>query len=342
MAKASKYTKPLLILDVENLQVTTHAVIPTGNSEDIISYKLMLINKINKKQETLKTENIRFPHVIQQCSKWASLIFSTFYSELFNSLSEFMHAPEAYLNLLIAKPSNINKFTLEIIENLFLNNHLTGFADCVDLALNLFQELFVNSIQELVHQYPKRSVGEDGKPFWNNLRRFPTPIYLCDFVHDEMTQIFITSAAKLFSNFFQFVVPDEKHRQEIVKSKIRMSSQCQVPTLNEQLEGVVGIGTNEIEKELLRMKELVRGKNFEGSKPLKNLTLKSTKFQAEISDFIFSASNLRAMNFDLNLTKKYKAEHIAFNVTPNLEQINSIAASLSVIDILKICTVSLD
>ena len=59
-----------------------------------------------------------------------------------------------------------------------------------------------------------------------------------------------------------------------------------------------------------------------------------------MSDFIFASTNFRAMNFHLNLMKQYKVDHIAFGVTPNIELLSSIAASLNIIDILKYCTVS--
>ena len=53
MNKSKIFTKPLLILDIENLNVTTHAVIPTGNVDDIIGYKELLKKKMNKRRYTL-------------------------------------------------------------------------------------------------------------------------------------------------------------------------------------------------------------------------------------------------------------------------------------------------
>jgi hypothetical protein len=55
-------------------------------------------------------------------------------------------------------------------------------------------------------------------------------------------------------------------------------------------------------------------------------------------DFLYSAANIRCMNYKLTLCQRYKVEQTAFQIRPNLDMISSIPANLCVIDLIKFCT----
>jgi hypothetical protein len=44
------------------------------------------------------------------------------------------------------------------------------------------------------------------------------------------------------------------------------------------------------------------------------------------------------MNYKLTLCKKYKVEQTAFQITPNLDMVSDLPASLAAIDLIKYCT----
>lgn len=67
---------------------------------------------------------------------------------------------------------------------------------------------------------------------------------------------------------------------------------------------------------------------------------KTDEFYDDILNFIFSCANLRCLNFGLEEIKKYKVEQVAFSITPNLDILSSISASLMSIDLIKHCVVS--
>lgn len=74
---------------------------------------------------------------------------------------------------------------------------------------------------------------------------------------------------------------------------------------------------------------------------LNPLTIKdsfSKPHYGQILDFIYSAANIRCMNYKLTLCKKYKVETTAFRITPNLDTISNLPASLAAIDLVKFCT----
>lgn len=55
-----------------------------------------------------------------------------------------------------------------------------------------------------------------------------------------------------------------------------------------------------------------------------------------IVNFVFSASNLRALNFNLSLTEKMKVQQIAGNIVPAVGSTNAIVSGLQVIQVVKL------
>ena len=52
----------------------------------------------------------------------------------------------------------------------------TSFDDCIVWARLKFEELYNNSIQQLLYNFPKDSVTSTGTPFWSGPKRAPTPL----------------------------------------------------------------------------------------------------------------------------------------------------------------------
>jgi hypothetical protein len=139
--KAREQSKLLIILDVEDLEVTTHAMIPTGNRIDIEEYERNLKSKVNKEDNHLK-ECLEYPYLNHHCVLWAQKTFENFFEKIFFELSEFTHHPGNYLKKLAENQEDTygwKNYILELIKEIFVNQTLHNFADCVDVAIDLFQ-----------------------------------------------------------------------------------------------------------------------------------------------------------------------------------------------------------
>jgi Ubiquitin-activating enzyme active site len=112
------------------------------------------------------------------------------------------------------------RYILELIKEIFLNKNLHNFADCVDIAINLFTELFHIKILEQITKYPEDLITKEGKPFWNNTRRFPEPIAIKTNLYGDLNIIFVKSTAILLCIFFGFDVPSPDIVTDIIKNKI--------------------------------------------------------------------------------------------------------------------------
>lgn len=62
---------------------------------------------------------------------------------------------------------------------MYITNESKSFAKCVEMAVNIFWDVFHNQIAQLLHAFPHDHIIEDtGKPFWSGLKRAPEVIQL--------------------------------------------------------------------------------------------------------------------------------------------------------------------
>jgi ubiquitin-activating enzyme E1 len=65
---------------------------------------------------------------------------------------------------------------LEVILNFLVKEKPIGFDECIVWARLKFEELFSNTLKQLLYNFPKDSVTSQGVPFWSGPKRAPDPI----------------------------------------------------------------------------------------------------------------------------------------------------------------------
>ena len=91
------------------------------------------------------------------------------------------------------------------------------------MAIDLFMDFFHVKILEQLNEYPETLVTEDGKPFWNNIRRLPEPMSINTILHGDLNVIFVRSTSILLCRLFGFEVPAPDVAIEIITNKIQNS-----------------------------------------------------------------------------------------------------------------------
>lgn len=64
----------------------------------------------------------------------------------------------------------------------------------------MFQSIFYNQIAQLIHSLPLDQKGENGKPFWSDLKRPPHPIEFDS--KDPLHLEFVQAAANIYAHIF--------------------------------------------------------------------------------------------------------------------------------------------
>jgi ubiquitin-activating enzyme E1 len=78
-------------------------------------------------------------------------------------------------------------------------------GDCITWARFLFEELFVNSIKQLLHNFPADKLTSAGVPFWSGSKKPPSPLVFSR--EDPLHISFIVSVANLRAEMFG-IAPD--------------------------------------------------------------------------------------------------------------------------------------
>lgn len=70
----------------------------------------------------------------------------------------------------------LQKETIEGIYNSLVKNKPTLFEECIAWARLKFEDLYSNTIKQLLFNFPKDAVTSSGTPFWSGPKRAPDPI----------------------------------------------------------------------------------------------------------------------------------------------------------------------
>lgn len=89
---------------------------------------------------------------------------------------------------------------LEAVQRLVAAQQKHSYEACVELARNMFQDIFYNQIAQLIHSFPLDHKTENGKLFWSGLKRAPEPIKFDP--NDPRHVEFIQSSANIYAHIF--------------------------------------------------------------------------------------------------------------------------------------------
>lgn len=93
-------------------------------------------------------------------------------------------------------------------------NESKSYSKCVEIAVNIFWDVFHNQIAQLLHAFPEDHVIEDtGKPFWSGLKRAPKVISLD--LHDPLQVQLIQATANILAFVFNIQL---ESNENVVKS----------------------------------------------------------------------------------------------------------------------------
>jgi ubiquitin-activating enzyme E1 len=154
-----------------------------------------------------------FPNNIEHCLQWGrELILEGHFvkePEITNNYIE----KENYLQTL---SQNLKLPTLEILDRT-INKRIKTFDECISWARNLFEELYVNKINQLLHNFPLDYVDQHGTPFWNSSKRPPTPINYDP--EDPLHLDFVVAGA--FLKAYTSGIIDNEHKPDNFSSQIQ-------------------------------------------------------------------------------------------------------------------------
>jgi len=262
-----------------------------------------------------------FPNNIEHCLQWGrELIFE----------GHFVKEPEItnnYIekeNYLATLSQNLKLPTLEILDRT-INNRIKTFDECILWARNVFEELYVNKINQLLHNFPIDYVDQHGTPFWSSSKRPPSPIYYDAEKPIHLDFIVSGSFLKAYTSGITITEfkPDNLDEQIAYIKKFSTS----IP-VKKFVPKKVKINTDETVKE--ETPEYTDEDEIKSQQILKKLPLpkEAQKFKMQVItfekdndnnyhiDFIHAASNLRAIGYGIKSVSRLDSKLIAGKIIP--------------------------
>ena len=108
---------------------------------------------------------------------------------------------------------------LENIKKLYGANKEKSYKTCVELSIDIFQDVFNYQIKQLLTAFPHDHIIEEtGKPFWSGLKRAPSAIELD--LNDPISLELIQAGANIYACMFNLPLEKDKKKVAEIASKI--------------------------------------------------------------------------------------------------------------------------
>jgi len=285
-----------------------------------------------------------FPYEISHTIQWARDLFDGLYNrrpEQVNSNAKTVFSiglVELSLRLQNKLGEEVAaETTKEIAEDIemaiqILDEKTDLMESCIQWAVNLFDNLFVEAIKHLQQQHPEGSVDEDGQAFWSGSRRMPKILeYRGDAADDDEVQQtinryivdFVKSAARL--RFEMYVCSDADGSTP---------SDAEVKSILAKADSYTG--KYNIADAVSKVDEKIKEQDGE-----LDVNLNVTEFEKDDEKnghvtFISAASNLRALTYGITPVDALETRRISGNIVPAMITTTALVSALSCIELIKL------
>jgi len=220
------------------------------------------------------------------------------------------------------------------------------FVDCIKWARNLFQRQFHNTIGQLLYNFPKDQITNNGDRFWSGNKRCP---HVLNFnVNNPIHLDFIVAASNLFAHIYG--ISQTRDRQYIAD----VVSKVQVPAFQPKT-GVTIFENDEqfkADMEEKKQKAATTNEQDEDSKinellnllpkhdEIRNIKIHPHEFEKDDDsnfhmDYIAATANLRAENYDIQTAERSKIKRIAGNIIPAIATTTAMVTGLVCLEVYK-------
>ncbi len=263
-----------------------------------------------------------FPTKIEDCIEWSKENFNTLFTNNIIAFKNFIcDTAEEYIKKLIQKPKTDFIDLVENIEELMnlldQENDEKRLEKIIYKALECFNDFYNIKIKELLKLNPIDKI-ENGKPFWNAIKRAPKVIEEID-IKDKLTKLFIESFTHILANCFginNIELNDDKINNII--SEFKKNNLNEINEKNYLLyienEEIFNKYKNEKLEKIKKYKEIINN-NLNIYRRIKEVE----EFEKDGLDnyhleFIQSSANLRAKNYSIEEADETKALMIAGSI----------------------------
>ncbi|CAK8690473.1 unnamed protein product [Clavelina lepadiformis] len=277
-----------------------------------------------------------FPNAIEHTLQWAREEFEGLFNNPAETVLQYFNDPKFMDKTLRLSGSEPVSKLQEVYECL-VKHKPQDFADCVKWARLRFQELYHNTIKQLLHNFPSDQTTSTGALFWSGPKRCPHPLQFS--VDNDTHMDYVVSTASLRATMYG--MKPSLSRDEIkqvisgmVVPDFVARSGVKIATTDSEAQSMNDNSMDDDKFEDLR-------KLIPTPDSLKGLRLIPAEFEKDDDtnfhmDFIVATSNLRAENYDIAPADRHKSKLIAGKIIPAIATTTSLVAGLVCLELYKI------
>merc|ERR1719411_2353122 len=270
-----------------------------------------------------------FPNQIEHTLQWARDAFEgTFTQAPLSALQYITEADfvEKTMKMQGAEPVE----TLDKCKKVLVDDHPKSFEDCVGWARRLFQELFHNSIAQLLHNFPPDQTTSSGQPFWSGPKRCPKVLNFDSSI--DLHLDFVPAAANLLAAVHG--IEGTRNRESIAEIvagvkvlPFKPKEGVKIAANDSEAQSMAQSETTDQDRMARLVEELPKPDKFKGTKIYPADFEKDDDSNFHM-DFIVATSNLRAENYSIAPADRHKSKLIAGRIIPAIATTTSLVAGL--------------
>nr|CAH8849192.1 unnamed protein product [Trichobilharzia regenti] len=279
-----------------------------------------------------------FPYLIEHTLQWARDLFEGVFVHQSQAMNSFLQDPSGFLERTLATQGSQPLETLETLKTNLIDKRPNNFEDCVTWARLMWQDLFSNTIAQLLFNFPRDHVTSTGADFWSGTKRCPHPL---DFDTQNPTHMeFILAASNLRAECYG--IPQCRNLakiSEIVQNVIvppfvpRSGVRIEVTEAEAQARAAAPIADA---SRLEKLQKALRNFNDNSKLHINVIEFEKDDDANFHMDFITAASNLRADNYEIPPADRLKSKLIAGKIIPAIATTTSLVAGLVCLELFKI------
>lgn len=283
-----------------------------------------------------------FPYQIEHTVQWARDWFEGAFLQTGEEVNQYLSS-SAFLNDIAAQP-NTRLETLRRVKDSLIDSRPVSFEQCVQWARLQYEELFHNSLAQLLHNFAPDSVNSSGALFWSGTKRPPSPLEFNEC--DSLDIAFVRSAANLRAAMYGITGTCEDFRVLNALKSVHIepfvpAQGVKIPTTEAEAkedgandDGPAGGGFMvDVDQQCC---DIIQ--SLPSPATLAGFRLQPIEFDKDIDahmEVVMAASNLRARSYKIPLADMHETRLIAGKIIPAIATTTALVTGLVCVEIVK-------
>ncbi|KAJ9613057.1 E1 ubiquitin-activating protein [Cladophialophora chaetospira] len=280
-----------------------------------------------------------FPNKIEHTIAWARDVFQSYFVGPPETVNLYLSQPD-YINTTLKQQGN-EKMILDSLKDFLVTDKPTDYNDCISWARMEFEKQYHNAIEQLLYNFPKDSKTSTGAEFWSGPKRAPTALSFDP--NDETHMGFVVHGAALHAFNYGISVPKLSQRDyvKVIDSMIipDFKPDANVKIQADEKEPDPNAAQPSFADDAEELNKMIS--ELPTPKSLPGFRLNVVEFEKDDDtnhhiDFITSASNLRALNYNIPIADKHKTKFIAGKIIPAIATTTALVTGIVILELFKI------